>query len=305
MKITIMRGLHDSSMVEPVANEARGADALLIESVGTKQEKLAYMRFLNDMSNSPEFADSFTGSEPEIVFNDFKHIAWELRKTGIQFVLVDKTTDDPTALAAEYTLFTDADFANILKSGDLTAFYKAIQTHLQTIMINIKDRDQLVCRQVLQYVDHRKKLKIATNRIVLAQGYNHTVKPLLQQQLPEEVIEEKFYGFTDSNSFNDDPELQLLHQCNKQADPTLPVPLEELQEDIDRLLLSAILTAHSPLANELVEATQEPLNMHANSLRESPIVVERRRHFIDLASKSAEEVHQHLVAELAKLQGTQ
>jgi hypothetical protein len=39
MHITIMRGLHDIAMVEPVSAEAKGADALILECIGTKQDK--------------------------------------------------------------------------------------------------------------------------------------------------------------------------------------------------------------------------------------------------------------------------
>jgi hypothetical protein len=293
MNITIMRGLHDIAMVEPVTAEARGADALLMECIGTEQDKLDCLKFMSNMSDSADFADTFNGNEPEIIADTFRRVGWELRKSGIQFALVDETTDDPAALLARQKIFEEADMYKLIESNDFEAFYTSTQNHIQNLMNSIQERDQLVVSQTVSYIEGRQKLGVATNRIVLSQGYIHHTKPLLQKHFPEAVIEEKYYGFLQLNEFEEDPELQLLLHLT--ANP----PIVVTSEHIDLLLLTALLSLKSPSVQ--TAKTIEPSDMHASIIAQLPIYVERRRCYKELLGESSGDVHRQLEAELAKM----
>lgn len=246
MRLTILRGIHDMTMIDDVVRLSRDADVIFYECVDTKEEKMKLNKHLIMLEFSQEFADSDDARKLGALPNLYYRWFYEIRGREIMPFPVDHVLKEGETLqeyvGSNMNILTGGILVAYAKTGDFDAFYTALGHNLEKIMAFNRRRDALVADQVKSYIELMEQQGTRHENIVLFQGFMHESKPYLQKLLPDLEIKEVMFGKETFNRIMRLPENRLA--LNRLAYPKRPMErrfvamlivltLIQLQEDPD------------------------------------------------------------------------
>lgn len=221
-------------MVNDVVEAAKDCNLLFLEFIASKETKDMYTVFANNVTLTDRYdPDRYIGKVLAESPDAYLRIIWKLRKSDIVVKLVDKTVQDEKAENDfSYDAISDEMLEDLVATGDFEKFYQQADQNVALIAREIRTRDKIVARQVVEYVNRiQKNDPDSAIRAILVQGLLHESGPHIKMFLPEAQIETIYFN-TDLND--------LMHNLpsNRLTKSKLDHPADKiLAEDADRALL--------------------------------------------------------------------